>query len=99
MDSGYPKPDCYKCKHRRSLPGDAHSSCAHPGISADADTPLNRVMAIFASVGQASIPVINETKEIKVVGHPTGIMKGWFVWPWNFDPIWLVSCTGYEEPE
>ena len=22
--------DCYKCIHRRSLPGDCHSECAHP---------------------------------------------------------------------
>lgn len=22
------KPNCYECKHRREIPGDAHSSCA-----------------------------------------------------------------------
>lgn len=24
------KPNCYKCKHRRDLSGDAHSKCANP---------------------------------------------------------------------
>lgn len=24
------KPDCYKCKYRGNLPGDAHSCCKHP---------------------------------------------------------------------
>ena len=24
------KPDCYICKHRKEVPGDAHSSCANP---------------------------------------------------------------------
>lgn len=24
------KPDCYKCKYRGTVPGDAHSSCKHP---------------------------------------------------------------------
>lgn len=23
------KPNCYDCKHRREIPGDAHSSCAN----------------------------------------------------------------------
>lgn len=32
----------------------------------------------------------------RVVGHPTGIKRGWFVWPYNFDPTWLVSCDKHE---
>lgn len=24
-----------------------------------------------------------------------GIRNGWFNWPFNFDPVWLVSCDGY----
>jgi hypothetical protein len=24
------RPDCYKCKHRRNIPGDCHSECNHP---------------------------------------------------------------------
>ena len=24
------KPNCYNCKHRRDIAGDAHSSCANP---------------------------------------------------------------------
>lgn len=31
-----------------------------------------------------------------VVGHPHGIKRGWFMWPFNFDPYWLESCDGYE---
>lgn len=25
-----------------------------------------------------------------------GIRKGWFVWPFNFDPVWLNTCDGYK---
>ena len=32
----------------------------------------------------------------RVVGDPTGIRNGWFVWPFNFDPTWLVSCDKHE---
>jgi hypothetical protein len=31
----------------------------------------------------------------KVEGHPQGIKSGWFIWPLNFDPTWLLSCNGF----
>lgn len=34
--------------------------------------------------------------EAEAVGNPHGIRNGWFFWPFNFDPIWLKSCTGFE---
>jgi hypothetical protein len=32
----------------------------------------------------------------KVEGNEIGVRKGWFMHPFNFDPRWLVSCTGYK---
>lgn len=58
-------PDCYECKHRRNVPGDAHSSCAND--------------------------------KAKVKGNEHGIKSGWFWWPRNFDPVWLVGCDGFEK--
>lgn len=34
-------------------------------------------------------------KEAKVTGHAHGIRMGWFFWPYNFDPTWLVNCDGF----
>lgn len=31
----------------------------------------------------------------KVKGHPIGLRGGWFMWPWNFDPTWLMECNGF----
>ena len=31
------KPNCYKCKHRGTIPGDCHSKCNHPKISDGTD--------------------------------------------------------------
>jgi hypothetical protein len=59
--------ECFKCKHKRSIPGDCHIECAN--------------------------------KQAKVVGHEIGKKKGWFFWPFNFDPVWLVSCDGFEPKE
>ena len=30
-----------------------------------------------------------------VVGNPIGIRGGWFMWPFNFDPVWVQECNGY----
>lgn len=35
----------------------------------------------------------------KVVGNSHGIKNGWFFWPFNFDPVWLEECDGFEEVE
>jgi hypothetical protein len=35
--------------------------------------------------------------DAKVTGDPHGIRNGWFFFPINFDPVWLQSCTGFEQ--
>src|SRR3990167_11061705 len=37
--------------------------------------------------------------ELNIRGNPHGIKHGWFSWPYNFDPIWLENCDGFEEKE
>ena len=36
-------------------------------------------------------------KSLNVTGSPHGVRHGWFNWPWNFDPIWLEQCDGFEK--
>ena len=66
------RPNCYKCKYRRDLSGDAHSKCV--------------ARLIFK-------------KEISVKGNLIGIRRGWFNYPFNFDPTWLEECDGFERIE
>jgi len=66
-ESQVARPDCYKCKHRGTIPGDSHSSCSN--------------------------------LKAKVEGDEHGIKSGWFFWPFNFDPRWLLSCDGFKEKE
>lgn len=35
----------------------------------------------------------------KVAGNPHGIRRGWFLWPVNYDPVWLISCSGFSADE
>ena len=32
----------------------------------------------------------------KVKGDEHGIRSGWFNHPFNFDPVWLEKCDGFE---
>jgi len=57
--------NCYKCIHRRTIPGDYHSRC--------------------------------EKKDANVKGNEHGRRHGWFFWPFNFDPVWLEKCDGFEK--
>ena len=61
------KPNCRKCEHRKSIPGDAHISCTNSSA--------------------------------KVTGHRIGVNGGWFMWPWNFDPNWLLECDRFKLEE
>ena len=87
--------DCWKCEYRGSVPGSAHSCCNHPAFEKVGGDPMMQMMAIFGSVGRTqSMQVVSE--ECKVEGDEYGISKGWFNHPFNFDPVWLNSCTGFK---
>lgn len=77
------KPNCYACIHRGSLPGDAHSRCLHPTTG---------VWPGDGIVGQVQAAA----DKLEIQGNYYGITKGWFHWPFNFDPVWLEHCTGFE---
>lgn len=44
--------------------------------------------------GDCHSQCINRTA--KVAGHETGVRRGWFGWPYNYDPVWLIECSGFE---
>lgn len=110
------KPDCYSCKHRRSLHGNTHSACAHPKTGVDLNDPI---LELFVLLGVKTVPTsvdMHEDNEdgrhigwfgtspaapaqIHVEGDNYGIAKGWFSWPFNFDPVWLIACDGFEPNE
>ena len=78
------KPNCYKCMYRGAVPGDAHSCCKYPGNET----------GMFAMFDEGNK---NNWKKLEIQGHDTGLRGGWFMWPVNFDPVWLISCNGFKE--
>lgn len=86
------KPNCYECKHRRSLPYDAHSRCAHP-----ANDDIFESIELLVAMISGKLSGATELSALNVRGDPHGIKNGWFAWPFNFDPIWLLECDGFEK--
>lgn len=94
------KPNCYKCKHRGTVPGTAHICCEHPDSGLDKAGSFSQMMATFASVGRVAPVRIKEgAKNLGIVGNLHGIRHHWFNWPFNFDPVWLEACNGFELKE
>jgi hypothetical protein len=58
---------------------------------------LGQLIAALGNPRGIVIPTGNNALEIK--GDPHGIRNGWFNWPYNFDPIWLENCNGFEEKD
>ena len=90
------KPDCYKCMHRGPVPGSCHSSCRHPRTKKLMEN-CNLSLAVALRKRTKMPPIIGIVKGITVKGDPGGIANGWFNWPWDFDPVWLLECDGFKE--
>ena len=82
------KPNCSLCRYRGDIPGDAHSCCHHPLVKQD-DNPFGALVDMLAGKNDAASAALH------IQGDPCGIRNGWFLWPANFDPIWLVNCDGF----
>jgi hypothetical protein len=55
--------------------------------------------ALVAMLGGDTVWIGKAQRALSVYGNPHGIKNGWFAWPFNFDPVWLESCNGFEEKE
>jgi len=94
------KADCYKCKWRRDIPGDAHSRCAHPILERIVLKEHFLVrMVIMMGFPASAFSGVDIMEAAGVKAEPHGVRNGWFNWPYNFDPVWLLECRLYEEVE
>lgn len=79
--------NCYECKHRREIVGDAHSQC-----KAMEDDSRELLASIAVQTFKQPLTI----GKLKVDFDPYGIRMGWCNWPINYDPLWVVSCNGFE---
>lgn len=84
--------NCYECEYRGTVPGDAHSCCKHPKVKSDVD--LFTALVVLISGGYSEV-----VRELNIQADPYGVKAGWFMWPTNFDPVWLRNCDGFRQKE
>lgn len=91
-------PKCDLCTHVENVPGDAHSCCKHPYVKNNALVELACIMSVSMTtfLGGSAKEIF---APLNIEADPHGVKSGWFMWPTNFDPIWLKNCDGYEEKE
>lgn len=94
--------NCNKCKHSSRVIGSGHHlKCNHPVIHADAAAELMALMSPKRlSVPQRIQMVLyyaDEIRQLKLKINPDAIMKGYVMWPGNFDAAWISSCNEYKE--
>lgn len=73
--------NCYTCKNRREIPGDAHSQCIH-------HKGPTEMIHIIIGTGQTVMGI-----EYQRYGYD----QGWFFFPMNYDPIWMIKCDEHEQ--
>jgi hypothetical protein len=54
-------------------------------------------MALLSSAGR--LPPFQVDVGLNVKGNSHGIKEGWFNWPLDYDPRWLLECDGFEAKE
>jgi hypothetical protein len=86
--------DCYKCPHRREVPGSAHSECV---------LALGEPLTLQSILKHAGRHVPNEHRDengnVLLKFDPHGIKMGWCAWPFNFDPVWVECYLPIEKTE
>lgn len=86
------KPNCYKCDYRGTVPGSAHSRCDHPLVGQDSNS-FAALVDMFSGGNKEA------ADKLGIKANARGVRSGWFMWPANFDPVWLESCNGFTENE
>jgi len=74
------------------VPGDAHSRCLHPAIGEQDANPFAAIFMLLADPDKVSAAAL----QLHITANPIGVRNGWFLWPANFDPVWLITCEGFE---
>ncbi len=95
---------CYECQHRREVPGSAHSKCVHPATQQTHTSPFMQLAGVVGKRGGDQLMAMAQhfdegpqvaANALGIKANFHGIKNGWFVWPVNFDPVWLEHCDGF----
>jgi len=62
--------------------------CNHPKVEQDSNV-FGALVDMLGSKNEVA------RQELNIQGHPVGIRSGCFLWPTNFDPVWLQTVMDF----
>ena len=90
------KKRCENCIYRGEVPNSIHSSCNHPvaiNIISDSDS-LFRMMECIT--GESRLGYTGSLRlKLKENYEDYALGMGYFIFPINFDPLWIERCEGF----
>jgi hypothetical protein len=90
--------NCRECVYRtRAGSYTVHSRCSHPTIDRIMSDHDVLVLLMDGLVNKHRVP--QGLWDLNVEVEPGAIANGWGLWPFNFDPRWVESCTGFSKGE
>lgn len=89
------QPICYNCRYRGQVHNSRHSSCQHPRVQDILSRSGDLQMLLDGLINRLRVPIFYP--DFHVVCEEHGIVNGWALWPFNFDPHWVSKCSGFEE--
>lgn len=94
------RPDCHQCEHGGTVSGSASLRCLHPVTGLHANDRTDDYKAVLATAAQTG-PVchLEAAAALGIKPNYIGVKRGWFNWPWDFDPVWLLECNGFSSRE
>lgn len=93
--------NCHECKYPEEVPGNAHIKCTHPFNILNPEG----IMTLLGVSAKGHQDNKEEESELyidcnfSIKFNTRAVRKGWFYFPFLFDPIWLKSCSGFIEKE
>ena len=85
--------NCYNCKFKQNIAGDAHVSCEFPNLTANDKFSISGLLIANFKQGNQ---VLKSNFGFSVDSHP--VQNGWFNFPINFDPNWIQGeCKKHSE--
>jgi len=84
---------CKECVYHEEIPGSAHIKCNHPEFKKLHENPLVQLLSVFGRRAGVNV-ILPSTFEVELDQH--GVERGWCNFPFNFDPVWVISCSAFK---
>ncbi len=83
--------NCTECEYHEKISwADGFCGCNYPGVNLS----LLGAAKVSKPMNEANKKV---ARELAIRAEERAVLRGWFNWPYFFNPKWLNQCMGYTQ--